>query len=107
MCFDLNLFNLPKLQRVETGKGRIYVTPEGNRYPSVTTILSEMSDKSFLDKWKASIGEEEANRQSRYAANRGTIVHKLCEDLIFGNDLNLKQHMPMNVALFKQFENYR
>jgi genome maintenance exonuclease 1 len=62
---------------------RYYVTPEGIRYPSVTTALSEYSDKTFLQKWKDRIGEEEANKITQYACDVGTAVHSLIENYLF------------------------
>jgi hypothetical protein len=34
------------------GKGRYYVIDENTKFPSVTTIISEMTDKSGLEKLK-------------------------------------------------------
>ena len=49
--------DLPRLQRVTKIDGeRYYVTPEGNRYPSVTTVLSEFKKKD-LARWRARVGE--------------------------------------------------
>ena len=104
MEFNLNLIELPKLNRVESPSGRTYVTPEGNSYPSVTTVLGKTLDKSGLDAWRKRIGEEEADKQSKYAANRGTIVHDLCEDLILNRAVNLKGLMPIPLAMYRQFE---
>ena len=43
---------LPKLQKVTKDTGeRYYVTPEGNKYPSVTTVLSEPK-KQQLKRWR-------------------------------------------------------
>ena len=100
--FNLNLIELPKLNRVESPSGRTYVTPEGNSYPSVTTVLGKTLDKSGLDAWRKRIGEEEADKQSKYAANRGTIVHDLCEDLILNRAVNLKGLMPIPLAMYRQ-----
>jgi hypothetical protein len=63
----------------QTGpKRRLYHTPDGNSYPSITTVLSGMS-KAGLDKWRARVGEKEAARVSAYASKRGTAVHELLE----------------------------
>ena len=39
--------------------GRTYVTPDGTRYPSITTVLSILSEEAIA-KWRARVGEEEA-----------------------------------------------
>jgi len=60
---------------------RMYVTPEGRRYPSVTTVLGVRS-REGIQKWRARVGEEEANRISAFAASRGTQVHTMVERYI-------------------------
>lgn len=72
---------LPSLTRDESTGIRHYITPEGKRYPSVTTILSHASNQ-HLDDWKNRVGEEEAKRIASRAAHRGTYVHSMCEALL-------------------------
>ena len=43
-------------------KKRIYVTPDGERLPSVTTILGATKDMTALNEWKKRIGEDKANQ---------------------------------------------
>lgn len=64
---------------------RMYVTPEGKRYPSVTTVLGVRSRES-IQKWRARVGEEEANRISSFAASRGTRVHTMVERYLDNRD---------------------
>lgn len=73
--------SIPQCIREDRGGLRNYVTPEGNRYPSITTILS-IEKNEGLEDWKASVGEEAARRISSRAAHRGTFIHKMCENLI-------------------------
>lgn len=78
---------LPKLQKVTRESGeRYYVTPEGNKYPSVTTILSEWKKKE-LAKWRKWVGEMEADRIKNAAAKRGTQFHTLCETYLSGGNV--------------------
>jgi len=72
---------LPKMTRKTTEKGRKYFTPDGNAYPSITTVLNILSVDSIM-RWRKRVGEEEANKISHQAATRGTSVHKLAEDYI-------------------------
>lgn len=58
--------------------GRVYTDPNNNTYPSITTVLSILSEDA-IKAWKARVGEEEANRISKTASNRGTAVHDLLE----------------------------
>lgn len=73
---------LPKLTAStgEHGK-RVYITPDGKKYFSVTTLLGALSDKS-INAWKKRVGEEEANRISKRATDLGTNIHKIAEDYI-------------------------
>jgi genome maintenance exonuclease 1 len=64
--------------------GRTYETPEGNRYPSVTTVLGHLGEQS-LKEWRERVGEEEANKISRQAAIRGRQVHECLEFWILGD----------------------
>jgi len=55
---------------------------KGAKLPSVTTILSRTKDQSFLDKWKARVGYEEAERIKNLSSKRGTSMHKFIEKYI-------------------------
>ena len=90
---------LPELQKVtlETGT-RYYVTPEGQKYPSVTTVLSEEKKKG-LKRWRDRVGDEEADRIKNFAAKRGTTFHSLCEEY-------LDNKVPLDTigGMFDQFK---
>lgn len=87
--------------REEINGVRHYVTPNGN-YPSVTTVLGAMLDKSGLDAWRKRVGEEQAANISRLAATRGTNVHNMCESYVRGEDVDVS--MPFNVTMFNQIK---
>ena len=57
---------------------------EGTKLPSVTTILSRTKDQTYLDKWKAKVGYEEAERIKNLSSKRGTSMHKFIEKHITG-----------------------
>lgn len=84
------------------GVGRVYTTPEGNRYPSVTTVIGAASEHSWLDEWKERVGEEEVKKTSTQAARRGTAVHDLAEKYLRNFPFYTKGHMPVNIATFSQ-----
>jgi genome maintenance exonuclease 1 len=94
---------LTELIAETTGSGRVYNTPDGNRYPSVTTILSELSKASIIA-WRKRVGAEEANRISTQAGSRGTKVHQICEDYLNNKPDYLDGQMPANVFTFKQIQ---
>ena len=71
--------DIPKLERITSPDGsRLYNTPSGRAYPSVTTVTGSQSKEGILA-WRKRVGAEEANRITTRAANRGTRIHSLCE----------------------------
>jgi genome maintenance exonuclease 1 len=90
--------SLPELQfdlnAETTDSGRVYTTPEGNKYKSITTVLSHYNKQGIYE-WRQAVGEERANEISRKASNRGTKVHKICEDYINNEISELKMQMLM------------
>mgnify|MGYP001121026361 FL=1 len=94
---------LPKLTRKTTEEGRRYFTPDGNAYPSITTVLGVLSKDGILE-WRKRVGEEEANKISRQAATRGTAVHKLAEDYLDNLPDWNKGAMPANLASFNDLK---
>ena len=66
------------LVAVTSKSGRVYTDPDNNTYPSITTVLSILSEDA-IKAWRARVGPEEANRISRTASTRGTAVHDLLE----------------------------
>ena len=77
-------YNYAELKRKE-GDARLYLTPDGEALPSVTTILSKTKDKSFLKKWRAKVGEEEAEKIIRDSAKIGTALHLYIERFVNGD----------------------
>jgi len=84
-------------------KGRHYVDPEGNQYPSITTVLSILS-REAIQKWRERVGEEEANRISRVASSRGTKIHHIIEKYIQNDSEYLSGEMPHNIQTFKDIQ---
>ena len=79
---------LPKLKRITNPDGsRLYETPTGNAYPSVTTVTGLLKKKAILE-WRKEIGEEKANEISKKAANRGTRIHRLCEKYLSNEEVD-------------------
>jgi hypothetical protein len=94
---------LPKLTRETTTTGRKYFTPEGNAYPSITTVLGVLNKEGILA-WRQRVGEAEANRISQQAATRGTAVHKLAEDYLDNKEDWNKGAMPSNLQSFNDLK---
>jgi len=93
---------IPNLQLVEalklpsetkTDGSRFYTTPNGKRYPSITTVLSALNP-AWLGEWKERVGEAEAKRISGYATRRGNLIHKIFEEFLLKGSVDLKRLMP-------------
>ncbi len=85
MSFTHDLIKLNELSvKTEEGK-RLYQTPQGKSYPSVTTVTGILS-KDDIQAWRQRIGEEKADQITRAATSRGNEVHKLAE-LYLRNEL--------------------
>ena len=61
-----------------TPERRLYVAPDGSKYPSVTTVLSIINEEA-IRRWRLRVGEEEANKVGHRASNRGSAVHSIIE----------------------------
>ena len=83
-----------ELESVTTDDGRRYTTPDGKVYPSITTVLSSYNKQAILE-WRQRVGEEEANRVSRKASNRGTKLHSTVEQYLLNEMSPLKMHTMM------------
>lgn len=75
--------NCQQINDPTTGK-RVYKTPDGERLPSVTTILSATKDMTHLIEWRKRIGEEKAAQITREASGVGTAMHANLERFIAG-----------------------
>lgn len=102
--FNLNLLKEIELtETYENGK-RFYKTPSGEKYPSVTTVLGSVMDKTKLFEWQAKVGKETADKIKTQAARRGTKLHKVCENYVLNKDDFLDNQLPSTIDLFKQIQ---
>ena len=102
--FKPQKINLPEIKAKTTDGVRLYETPDGNFYPSITTVLSTRN-KEGLFKWREKVGEDVANYVARTAAVRGTHVHHMCEDYL-NNDFDEEKHKKkfLPYVLFNQLK---
>jgi hypothetical protein len=78
-------FNYKPISRIDTPEGRRYATPDGNKLPSVTTVLSATTPKEKIEKlneWRNRVGHKKAQEITTEAAGRGTRMHKWLEDYV-------------------------
>lgn len=97
--------SLTEIEAVTTKKGRRYILPDGSAVPSVTTVLGAQPEKkASIAKWRARVGEEEANKVSTQAATRGTSVHLLAENYLNNLEDWSGKETPVNVFSFNQIK---
>ena len=85
---------IPEVFTETINRKRFYVTPDGNKYPSITTVLSGRA-KEGINAWRQRVGEAVANNIMRTAAKRGTAVHELCENYLNNEELGNQEVLPL------------
>jgi hypothetical protein len=101
--FNHEFVSLPELLTESIDGKRYYVGTNGNKLPSVTSILGTIYG-GWVHEWRAKVGEEVANKISQQAATRGTAIHKLCEEYILNKPDYLKGHVPVNIEMFSKMK---
>lgn len=80
---------------------RLYTTPDGNRLPSVTTILDKTKpeeSRRALAAWKQRVGTERAQQITTEAANRGTRMHTYLEHYVRTGEIKDRGTNPFSWA---------
>ena len=97
---------LPDLQSQTFPDGkRYYVTPEGEKFPSVTTVVGHHK-KQIIKEWRNRVGDETANKISSQSSKRGTGVHTLCERYLTNEKTIGKGVMPDALEMFRSIQPY-
>ena len=89
--------DLPKLRR-KTIDGVRYYTVEDHPMVSITSVTSHYN-KEIFKKWRARVGNEEANRISKRATTRGTQTHELIETHLLNKEVDFEQPGPKMLFL--------
>lgn len=81
--------------------GKRWYTHDGERYPSITTLLSATDEEgqTALRQWRKRVGAVEADRVTRTAAGNGTRWHDFCEAFITGQPLWKYLHTPTDTPM--------
>jgi ATP-dependent exoDNAse (exonuclease V) beta subunit len=99
---DVDL-KVPEVEPVTQDGVRFYPIPGADKYyPSVTSITS-LKNAQFFANWRNKIGEQEANKITARATQRGTAFHSITEDYIRGS-LNIDKYLennPLSVRMFQ------
>ena len=104
--FEILDYGFEKLPTENIDGKRYYVTPTGEKYPSVTSVTG-LLNKESIKKWRKRVGEEKANKISTQAARHGTSAHQLFEDYIRNDNFEekFKSAMPTTQQAFISVEN--
>ena len=81
---------------------RYYQIPGSDKLvklPSITSVISYRNRDKFK-KWRADVGEKEANNITRKATHRGTDCHTLIEEYLNNSD-TFSDVLPLSQYLFK------
>ena len=85
----------PDVEPINKDGVRYYPIPGADKYyPSVTSITS-FKNAAFFAGWRKKIGEDEANRITARATQRGTAFHSITEDYMKG-ELDLNRYLENN-----------
>lgn len=78
-----NLANFDDITKKTENNNRYYLI-DSIWLPSVTSIIKIINEDS-INKWKSNIGIDNANFISKQAADRGTLIHSMCEQYLLKN----------------------
>ena len=92
------------IQSKDTPKGRFYQIDKDTKYPSITTVLGGSADKQWLEDWKTMLGPKKADKESKRCSDRGTAVHKICEDYLNNLEDFTQNHNIENIKLFNKLK---
>ncbi len=102
MPFTHSPIDIPEIAKqisIDGNGPRLYQTPSDDVYPSITEVLSVLSEEA-ITKWKNRVGQKVAQEECDYALGRGNDIHELAEQYLKNTkDLKLSTY-PINTRLF-------
>ena len=102
-----NKYNYVSINRETIDGERRYATPDGEKLPSVTTILSATAPKEKLEalnEWRKRVGPKRAQEITTEAAGRGTRMHKWLEDYVKTGQIGTPGSNPYSIQSHKMAE---
>ena len=97
-------YNYVSINRETIDGVRKYVTPDGEKLPSVTTILDATKPeeaKKALNEWRKRMGPVKAQQITTEAAGRGTRMHKWLEDYVKTGVIGVPGSNPYSIQSHK------
>jgi genome maintenance exonuclease 1 len=96
-------YDLGPIEREQRGSQRWYRCPNGEAYPSITTVLGH-GDKPWLENWRNMLGDAKADREQKRCAQRGTAVHEMAEKYLMNDKNPTKGYKAEHARLFNQIK---
>ena len=100
-------YNYVSINRETINGERKYATPDGEKLPSVTTILDAtkpLEAKKALQEWRKRVGEKQAQAIVTEAAGRGTRMHKWLENYVKTGSTGEPGSNPYSIQSHKMAE---
>jgi genome maintenance exonuclease 1 len=97
---------MPELKQLEVDEStgeRFYISPNGVKLPSVTTVLGHFKKKSLIE-WRNRIGNEQADAVMNRASTRGTKFHNMMEGYLRNEENFLDGVMPDMKQSFRDMQ---
>lgn len=97
---------LPELKQLDVDEStgqRFYISPNGVKLPSVTTVLGHFKKKSLIE-WRNKVGHEEADKVMYRASTRGTKFHNMLEGYLRNEEHFLDGVMPDMKQAFRDIQ---
>jgi len=102
MFTHVEIPDIPSIIQLNKPSGkRYYKVPNGEEYPSITTILGD-KDKPWLDDWRNMLGTKKADKETRRCADRGTAVHDLAEKYLNNLEIKKRDYKPEYISDFNK-----
>lgn len=96
-----NKFQYVSISRETVNGERKYATPDGDKLPSVTTILSATAPKEKMQalyEWRKRVGAVKAQEITTEAAGVGTSMHKQLENHLLGDVVPIGGNLVHKIA---------
>ena len=99
---DEHRWQFGEMQRLYEDNIRYYKIDGALSYPSITSVISFINKEKFA-KWRKKVGNEEADRVSKYATNIGTKFHLVAEYYLNNQDYQAldENQVPVVQQMFK------
>jgi hypothetical protein len=98
------LTDLLDLRSITSPNGkRVYTTPSGAQYSSITTMLGH-KEKPWLKEWQNLLGVDKAAKETKRCADRGTAIHEMAEKYLNNSKTVTVGYQQKHICGFNQLK---